>query len=138
MAIKPISPDEFAENVQRVMDAFEDGVFDVLSKTSRVVAREAKVKLQETSPRSVNGGEYAASWATTYDKKLSKEQMSDVFKVYNKKHYRLTHLLEHGYIHYKTGKRTGQRVHIKPVDDWVKKEYPNQVVGGLQEQGVIE
>ena len=71
MAIKPISPDEFRRMCKGFWMLSKMAGFDVLSKTSRVVAREAKVKLQETSPRSETAST-PPSWATTRQKAVER------------------------------------------------------------------
>lgn len=71
--------DEYAEKVDETTD-------DIMSE----VAVDTADELKRTSPK--RSGEYAKSWAVKKDKKTHQ------YIVHNKKHYRLTHLLEYGHV----------------------------------------
>lgn len=67
-------------------------------------------------------GAYAKSWTW----KMVEEKLGEYGVVYNKEHYRLTHLLEHGHVirnAYGTYGRTAPRPHIKPEFDRIKGIY---------------
>jgi hypothetical protein len=62
---------------------------------------------------------------------------SNTYIVYNKKHYRLTHLLEFGHVVKNGTKRVvgkaGAIEHIKPMEEWVQNQLPKlleQKLGG--------
>ena len=59
----------------------------------------------------------------------------DSYIVYNKKHYRLTHLLEYGHAIARGTGRTPAKPHIKAVDEMVQSDFVNRVVKGISEIG---
>lgn len=74
--------EEYAEEVDELTD-------DTMKKASRNAVKELKT----TSPK--RSGAYARDWAVKTDKGFGK---SKTYIVHNKKHYRLTHLLENGHV----------------------------------------
>lgn len=109
-------------------------VLFALQEVTREVGEEAVAKLKSSSPRSKGkssyaGGHYATKWTTESDR-MGKTDTTTV--VYNKKPtYRLTHLLEHGWVA-RNGRRVPGREHIKPVDDWVQSEVVEKLARKLQ------
>lgn len=87
------------------------------------VSEIAAERLKETSPK--NKGDYAKGWGVTVTG--SKPGNKRVI-VHNKKHYRLTHLLEKGHANRGGKGRTQAQPHIAPVEDWVVSELPKRIV----------
>lgn len=95
------------------------------------IAKEAKEKLKQTSPRNASNRskKYYRGWAV--DKKISNGRAK--IEIHNKTNPGLTHLLEKG--HKKRNNRgfvTGQP-HIAPVNDWAQKEAEKRIKEVLSE-----
>jgi len=84
--------------------AWEKHTTDIIDNVCEEVAEELAKDLSKNSPKDT--GKYAKDWKVKRIKFCA-------FKVYNYKHYRLTHLLELGHAKLNGG-RTEARVHIKP------------------------
>ena len=110
--------------LQSEITEYGSEVLFALQEVTKEVGAEAVQKLKSSSPRSkgkssYKGGHYATKWTTESDR-AGKTDTTTI--VYNKKPtYRLTHLLEHGWVA-RNGRRVPGQEHIKPVDDWVQTE----------------
>ncbi|MNM63341.1 hypothetical protein D3C81_747070 [compost metagenome] len=76
--------------------------------------------LKETSPVRKDGVSrgYAKSW--------KRKKTKSGYVIYNEKHYRLTHLLEHGHVK-RNGGRAAARVHIRPVEEKIVEQFGKRV-----------
>ena len=107
--------DGLAQAIQKTLAEYEGVTVDNMKAAVDKVSKEAVRKLKTTSPK--RNGAYARSWAakkTKQDNKWAYEKT-----VYNKDHYRLTHLLEKG--HKVVGAKNGRtwvdaRPHIEKVE----------------------
>ena len=104
--------------ISEYLNEFTEDVDEALDRAAKDTAKYAAAELKSTSPKKT--GEYAKSWGY---KKTGRDQ----YTVLNKKHYRLTHLLEKG--HAKRGGvgRVKAIVHIAPVDEQVGKLFPEKL-----------
>lgn len=94
-----------ANEITRALRQYTNEVEQEVQAAAEEVASESVDKLKQTSPKKT--GNYAKSWTKT---KKGKKWI-----VHNKKHYRLTHLLEKGHAKVNGG-RVGAKVHIAPVE----------------------
>ena len=102
---------EMGREIARILADYEGATVDTMKKAVDKSAKEAVSELKSTSPRRT--GAYARDWAQKKEKQTNKWAYGKV--VYNKKHYRLTHLLEKG--HRKTnGGMVAARPHIAKVE----------------------
>jgi hypothetical protein len=89
-----ISIDKLYDVIDITLEDYARGVDDVLSDASIKAAKVAESELHQTSPKRT--GEYRKSW--TYDFKDIWKGKRNGYRtemvVFNKDHYRLTHLLE--------------------------------------------
>lgn len=114
---------DLTKEVNKILMEYADEVDKELVEVEESVAKEAVKKLKATSPKADhNGGHrhYAADWGV--DNESKKKYARFVIK---NKQYQLTHLLENGHDIVSHGKKAGHvagRPHIKPVEEWCKKE----------------
>ena len=105
------------EGVAQQLDKIlHDYVEKVDETTDEIMEKNAKLtvdELKRTSPKSKGHRKYANSWAVT--------KQDHLFIVHNKKHYRLTHLLENGHVirnQYGTYDRWNPKSkHIEPAEE---------------------
>lgn len=130
-----ISPDQLSDFVMQALEDYTDEVQDVLNQSAKKTAQAGAKRLRTGSetPRRTGktGGEYAKSFGYVKDTQTSGSRFSDVYIIRNRKHYRLTHLLEYGHIIVKTGGRTRAFPHIKPTEEWANKDFTERVVKGI-------
>jgi hypothetical protein len=120
-----IQPNEFYDTINKLLDEYGDEVAEAAATTARKVALEGKKKVKAGGQG--NWTNYNPSWSM----KTESDRLTFSAKIYNKKHYRLTHLLEFGHAKVNGG-RTRAFPHIKPVNDWVQKEYERKLKEQLQ------
>lgn len=109
--------------INQILGDYAKEVQEGISDKAIEVADECINKLKNTKGTyKIRTGKYNKSW----DKKVTKGSNFVNVKVHNKKHYRLTHLLENGHIT-RNGKRTKSFPHIAPVEDYGTKKYEKEV-----------
>lgn len=131
------TPDNFGEDIKDLFNTYSKNVVEGIIEETRSTAIFGSELLKATlMPEESEGGsakprkrrlwrKYAKSWTVTE----KGGEGSNFYRatVHNKKHYRLTHLLEYG--HYtRNGTHTRAFRHIEPVDKWaverLEKEIP--------------
>ena len=120
---RTIGVNDFRAEVNSLLQEYGAEAVEAVSEATIETANEAKDKLKTAG--NFKGTKYRGSWdAKKQGLKSSAISGSRVFEsavVYNKKHYRLTHLLEFGH-----AKQGGGRVqafeHIAPVNDWAQED----------------
>ena len=102
---------EIGRAVEKVLSEYKDATVETMKKAIDKTSKQAVRDLKADSPKRT--GAYAKSWASKVDKKTSVLAYEKI--VFNKKHYRLTHLLEKG--HRKVnGGFVAARPHIAKVE----------------------
>lgn len=104
--------DGVATQLQKIMDEYAEKVDETTDECMKEVADSTVAELKRTSPTSKGHTKYARSWTVT--------KKGHQYIVHNKRHYRLTHLLEHGHViknQYGTYGRTTPQKHIKPAEE---------------------
>ena len=126
---------QISEMERVIMDALEqyaDKAADVIGETLPLVGQETAQDLRATSPKLT--GNYAASW--TYGMQTSRgSKKKNKLVVYNKKHYRIVHLLEKGHAN-KNGGRVEAKVHVKPAQDRAEQKAIERITDKLENLGV--
>ena len=99
--------DRMASEIAKALNEWSQDVADATKKAVVETTAEAVLELKRNSPR--DSGAYARDW----DRKTLETSRYGIRNVvYNKKHYRLTHLLEHGHANARGGGRTPAYPHI--------------------------
>lgn len=113
MSNAKVNIDKLANELVKQLDIFRDVTVDMMTEAVDETAKATVAELKRTSPR--DSGEYAKSWRSKRDKTL-KGKWAYSRIVYNKDHYRLTHLLEKGHAKVNGG-RTAAQPHIEPAEE---------------------
>lgn len=121
MAIKA---DQLAQEIVKILDDYRDTTIDKMKESVDKAAKQAVNELKTSSPKRT--GAYAKDWAAKKDRKANKWAYGKV--VYNKKHYRLTHLLEKGH-----RKVNGGMVAARPHIAKVEEKAINTLVEGIKD-----
>lgn len=121
-----VDAEGFAYALDDILKDYVKDVKESFNECGREVSKEGVNMLRTTSP--TRSGAYASDWAFKEEKGMLG---TSVFVIYNKKHYQLTHLLEHGHVIRNGTRRTfgsvGAREHIKPTEQWVQEELPDLI-----------
>lgn len=119
-----IKADQLAQEIVKILDDYRDTTIDKMKEAVDKAAKQAVNDLKTSSPKRT--GAYAKDWAAKKDRKANKWAYGKV--VYNKKHYRLTHLLEKGH-----RKVNGGMVAARPHIAKVEEKAINTLVEGIKD-----
>lgn len=123
--------ENFAAEISRFLHEGADQQTAALADIISEESERAVELLREKSPERT--GDYAKSWTLKKTGKTAKgiqltTQSGFFVTVYNKDHYRLTHLLEKGAIRGKAGVMPAQP-HITPAFEEIKKNIESKIGG---------
>ena len=111
--------------MQELLDEYSETVEEVVEDAAKTTAKECVNELKNTSPKGPRG--YARSWTS--------KKHDGGWVVYNKEHYRLTHLLENGHYSYNQFGGSYRRVngikHIAPVEESGIEKFQIKISRGL-------
>ena len=110
-----VTVDELAEAVGKELGDYFDDITEDVKNAVEVTTRECVAEIKQRSPKRT--GNYSRSWTAT---EVFNRRGSIRFTVHNKKHYRLTHLLEDGHAK-KNGGRVEGTPHIAPAEQNAEK-----------------
>lgn len=120
--------------LNNVLQDYSKEVMDTYNISGKEVANEVVKRLKMVAFGKYDHRKYSKSWAVKEEKG---NWGTNTYIIYNKKHYRLTHLLEFGHvIRDGTGRQVGEAdaiPHIKPMEEWVQEQLPKvleQKLGG--------
>ena len=122
---------DFRAQMMDILNEYGVEAAEALETAVDNVRKQVVRKLKDTSPKRPGHGEYARSW--TFQK--TGKRARGVFlggvnvTVYNRDHYRLTHLLEYGHAtrnKYGTYDPTPPHPHIAKVEEWAIEELPKE------------
>ena len=116
-----IDIDQLAAEIAKGLADYSQDVVEKVNVSSEKVGKAAVKQLKDTSPKRY--GKYAKSWAI---KKETEIGQPNSIIIHNKKHYSLTHLLEHGHAK-KGGGRVEGKPHIRPAEEMVIQEFMQEV-----------
>lgn len=122
MSIKKVSINNLSKEISNILENYQDEIDDKVIDLTDNIIKDAKTELKEKSPVGQTG-EYAKSWTISIKEKgihfYSKA-------IWNKKHYRLTHLLEFGHATV-DGNHTPAQPHIRPVEEKYKEKFIDEL-----------
>lgn len=138
-----VSVDKLTSAILEQLQNYKEDIEDDVVKLSNEITKEARDELKRISPKankrvylrkfSSTGqsdwqepGSYAKSWTTKNGKK-AKDIYSKI--VYNKKYYRLTHLLEFGHAKRDGSRNPGTKVipHIRQTEDKYREKFEQEL-----------
>ena len=105
-----VAVDDFAKALGEELGEYFDSITEDVKTAVRETAEECVEEIKQKSPK--RSGAYRKSWTMT---EAYNRHGSIRFVVHNKKHYRLTHLLENGHAK-KSGGRVDGIPHIAPAE----------------------
>ena len=121
-----IKADDLAKTVTQVLKEYEGATLDAMKKAVDKTSKQAVRDLKASSPKRT--GAYSRDWAAK--KRKNTNQWAYSKTVYNKTHYRVTHLLEKG--HRKVnGGMVAARPHIAKVEQDAVNELYKQIKEGV-------
>ena len=123
---KVISPEKLAAEVNSILQEYRGVVRETLESAVDTTTKEVVNELKNTSPK--NTGAYAEGWTQNKTPWLKGAGYGRV--AYNKKHYRLTHLLEYGHAT-RNGGRTKAEPHIAPAEQKAIENFETRLKEGL-------
>lgn len=117
-----ISSSNISSEMQKILSKYGNDVRDVVRRLVKKAGEEARDELRQTSPKRT--GRYAKHWRTS--EYTWSSLGAEITVSVAPPHYRLTHLLENGHAN-RNGGRTPAKVHIKPVEEEVKRELEKNI-----------
>lgn len=116
--------DTFAQDFTKYVKQYTDDVVEAITDETKSIAELGAERLRSIRmPEASEGGSARPmrrrQW-TRYSKSWDVKETDGTFfyraRIYNKKHYRLTHLLEYGHMT-RNGTTTRKFSHIKPIEN---------------------
>lgn len=107
-----IRPESLQKYFDNIISEYETEVKEAINESFPKVGKETVKELKKTSPE--NRGKYKKTWKS----KIEEDRLGKKLIVYNKQHYMLTHLLEHGHALVGGGRAETKAIeHIKPAQE---------------------
>lgn len=124
-----VDADGFALAVWEILQEMNSSVDTALTDTLKTAAKETAKNVRQLSPRRPGlPARYATGW-------VASTRTKGEWIVYNKTHYRLTHLLEKGHVTvYKTGKYGSKRTTAPNPHIAIAEKEMKDMVGRLLER----
>lgn len=108
--------DQLSAELQKSLEIYNQNVVDGMNKAYKELAEAGVAKLQNTHPYHDRTGKYSKGFAVTQRKTAISATGAESYTIHNKKHYQITHLLEHGHLT-RNGGRARAFPHWKPTLD---------------------
>ena len=117
---------DVAAEIEKAMKEQLDLANEVVDKAVDKVTKETVNDLKSSSPR--KSGKYAGGWGKKEGQTATRSKSA---VVWNEKHYRLTHLLEHGHAKVNGG-RVPARPHIGAAEQKAIKSFEDELRRGIE------
>lgn len=136
-----VAIDKLSSTIMKYLTEYKEDIEEDVKEVANKNTKEAQKELKQISPRAdrtvklrggttVVSGSYAKSWSIKNGKK-AKDIYSRI--VYNKEHYRLTHLLEFGHAN-RDGSRTKPIAHIRTTEDKYREKFIEELEVKIRRQ----
>ena len=122
-----IQPENLAGEIQKILDEYGDEASVALAEAIEETAKEAQTQLRSKNMGRKLWKKYPKGWSVQI--KAGRLDVEGI--VYNKDHYRLTHLLEFGHAT-RNGGRTAAFPHIAEVNAFAQKDVLERLREKLQ------
>lgn len=132
-----VNPEDLSDAVREALDDWANtDVRQAVNASVQETAKEIVKLLKKGGPYQEHTGDYSGDWAARREQREYTVLIhTDVYKVYNKKHYRLTHLLEKGHVLRRGGRKIGDVaafVHIAPAEDIARDLLASKIAAKLE------
>ncbi len=125
---KKIKIDEMGKEIAQIFREYAKATNETCVKAVKETCEETVRQLQSTSPR--DHGNYAGSWKYG-SSPFKKDKAAKI--IYNREHYRLTHLLENGHKKVNGGMVPG-KPHIRPAAEKAERIVLQKIKDGIKRQ----
>jgi hypothetical protein len=122
-----IQPERLTDEIQKILDEYGDEASAALNEAISETAKEAQTQLRQKNQGRKLWKKYPKGWSVQI--KAGRLDVEGI--VYNKDHYRLTHLLEFGHAT-RNGGRTKAFPHIAEVNAFAQKDVLERLREKLQ------
>lgn len=120
-------------DINKILENYSSEITEAIINEATAIGNQAVSKLRNNkNSYKIRSGDYNKNWSI----KVEKGKNFVHATVYNKKHYRLTHLLEKGHAT-RNGGRTKAFPHIAPVEEFVQKTFSENVKNIVEQGGKI-
>lgn len=126
-----VSLDSLDEEIKKALEDYNVEVVRVTNESIKETAKEAAKMLKNGGPYKNRTGAYAKDWTAGQHEKTKSVRQVQGYTVYNKNHFQLTHLLEHGH-QSRNGGRVKEFAHIAPVNDQMGEMVANKIESKLR------
>lgn len=126
-----VSLDSLDEEIKKALEDYNVEVVRVTNESIKETAKEAAKMLKNGGPYKNRTGAYAKDWTARQREKTKSVIQVQGYTVYNKNHFQLTHLLEHGH-QSRNGGRVKEFAHIAPVNDQMGEMVANKIESKLR------
>lgn len=133
-----IKPENFSDEMNYLLDQYGDSVFSITMNITKRISDETVYRLMSAGNFNDITGKYRRNWTAELRKFSSRFKV--IATVYNKKEYRLTHLLEKGHknknqfgVPKKEGKKKEAAAfpHISLVEEWAMTAFEEGLREGI-------
>lgn len=115
-----VKPEELDSEVQNIVQEWSTKVREAVNKGFEDTAESTANLLKKGGPYRERTGKYTRDWSYKPAQRYRLSSLTEEYRVYNKKHYQLTHLLEKGHLSRK-GNRVRAYEHIAPAEQQAEK-----------------
>ena len=116
-----VSYDQLSDELQRQLSEYSQELTEKLNDAYKELAESGVKTLETTRPYHDRTGKYAKGFTVSQRKNAVSAAGAESYTIHNKKHYQITHLLEHGHLT-RNGGRTGTFKHWETALDTVNRE----------------